>query len=336
MSVKIGSARIDENGRAHGGKAGDQTGREVGTQSWYLHSKGWRVFRAKSAEAAEKIAWDMQAACDNSHIGYDQYERLTLYEISKPLGFDCKKVATNCETDCSGLVRVCCAFAGIQLPNFRTPSEPSALLESGAFDELIGGKYTSSPDYLKRGDILVTRTQGHTVVVLSNGSKAGTESVVIAPVAEYKLGERELRNGCDGADVKQLQADLIKLGFDCGKWGADGDFGDATELAVEAFQRAQGIDVDGIVGPETIKKLADALAWRVGGCGEDACPLWLEVVGGNCYVRSAPNTDGRKLGVAHCGDKLLYQGQDSPEGWHLVEFKGENGWVSGRYSRLLS
>ena len=29
MSVKIGSARIDENGRARGGKAGDQTGKEV-------------------------------------------------------------------------------------------------------------------------------------------------------------------------------------------------------------------------------------------------------------------------------------------------------------------
>ena len=40
MSVKIGSARIDENGRAKGGKAGDQTGREVSTQSWYRHAKG--------------------------------------------------------------------------------------------------------------------------------------------------------------------------------------------------------------------------------------------------------------------------------------------------------
>ena len=47
MAVKIGSARIDENGKAHGGQAGDQTGKEVSTQSWYLNSKGWRVYRAK-------------------------------------------------------------------------------------------------------------------------------------------------------------------------------------------------------------------------------------------------------------------------------------------------
>ena len=29
MAVKVGSARIDENGKAHGGQAGDQTGKEV-------------------------------------------------------------------------------------------------------------------------------------------------------------------------------------------------------------------------------------------------------------------------------------------------------------------
>ena len=169
-TVKIGSARIDENGNATGGKAGDQTGREVSTQSWYKHAKGWRVFRAKSAAVAEKIAQDMQWACDNKHIGYDQGQRLTLYDVAKPLGFNCRRVEKNCETDCSALVRVCCAYAGISLPNFRTPTEPAALLDSGAFVELKGSKYTDSDKYLKRGDILVTRTQGHTVVVLSNGS----------------------------------------------------------------------------------------------------------------------------------------------------------------------
>ena len=34
---------------------------------------------------------------------------------------------------------------------------------------MVGTKYTDSSNYLKRGDILVTKTQGHTVVVLNNG-----------------------------------------------------------------------------------------------------------------------------------------------------------------------
>ena len=172
MAVKLGSARIDENGHAKGGKAGDQTGKEVSTQSWYKHSKGWRVFRAVSSEIANKIAWDMQAACNNNNIGYDQSQRLTLYEAAKPYGFNCKDVTKKCETDCSALVRVCCAYAGVSLPNFRTTNEASVLLKSGKFVEMTGKKYTDSPDYLRRGDILVTKTQGHTVVVLSNGKYA--------------------------------------------------------------------------------------------------------------------------------------------------------------------
>lgn len=86
MAVKVGSARIDENGRAHGGKAGDQTGKELSVQSWYRHSKGWRVLRCTDSAKAEKIAAAMEAACRNRNIGYDQYERLTLYNLAKAVG----------------------------------------------------------------------------------------------------------------------------------------------------------------------------------------------------------------------------------------------------------
>ena len=68
--VMIGSARIDENGNAHGGQAGDQRkGFEVSTQEWYKHSKGWRVFRAKDPAKAEIIAKIMEWACESVLIG---------------------------------------------------------------------------------------------------------------------------------------------------------------------------------------------------------------------------------------------------------------------------
>jgi len=191
MAVKIGSARIDENGKASGGKAGDQTGKEVSTQNWYDQKdakKAWRVFRAKDPNVAEMIAQNMEWACSNKHIGYDQGQRLTLYNVAKSLGFNCKKVETNCETDCSALVRVCCAYAGIDLPNFRTPTEPNALLNSGAFEEMKGDKYSHESTYLKRGDILVTSKQGHTVVVLTNGPKADTQAPVSTTKSVYVTG----------------------------------------------------------------------------------------------------------------------------------------------------
>ena len=68
MGVRVGSARSNENGGVNGGKAGDQTGREVSTQLWYLHSKGWIVIRAKSPAVREAIAKNMEAACQNDNI----------------------------------------------------------------------------------------------------------------------------------------------------------------------------------------------------------------------------------------------------------------------------
>ena len=238
MAVRIGSARIDENGEIHGGKAGDQNGKEVAIQNWYKHSKGWIVLRPKDAAKAEKIAKAMERACANSKIGYDQYSRNTLYDAVKPLGFDPGKVTTAVETDCSALVRVCCAYAGIMAADFNTASEVAALMATGAFDKLTAAKYTDSSDLLRRGNVLVTQTKGHTVVVLDNGPGIG--------------GNRPtLKKGSKGAQVKTLQNLLISHGYKLPKYGADGDYGDETVKAVKAFQKDNGLTVDGIVGAKT-------------------------------------------------------------------------------------
>ena len=248
MAVKVGSARIDENGKTHGGKAGDQNGKEVSTQAWYRHKKGWRVLRCKSADKADKIARAMQAACDNANIGYDQYQRDTLYNLAKTVDFDPGKVKTPCETDCSALVRVCLAYAGIMVENFRTPNEASILLRSGEFIELKESRYTDQSSYLRRGDILVTRTQGHTVVVLSNGSKAETTPAEETP-------RTILKRGMKGDDVRRLQQRLMELGYALHKYGADGEYGSETATAVKAFQRDRGLQVDGIAGEATLAAL---------------------------------------------------------------------------------
>lgn len=52
-----------------------------------------------------------------------------------------------------------------------------------------------------------------------------------------------------GRAVTQLQERLNELGFDCG--AVDGSFGAQTEKAVLAFQAQRGLEVDGIVGPQT-------------------------------------------------------------------------------------
>lgn len=246
MAVKVGSARIDENGKTHGGKAGDQNGKEVSTQAWYRHKKGWRVLRCKSADKAEMIARAMQAACDNANIGYDQYQRDTLYNLAKAVDFDPGRVKTPCETDCSALVRVCCAYAGVMVGNMRTTNEAKILLASGEFTELKGAKYTDQSAYLRRGDILVTRTQGHTVVVLSDGAKAGDSPVDNSTV---------LKRGSKGDDVRRLQQRLMELGYALPRYGADGEYGSETVTAVKAFQADRGLTADGIAEEKTLAAL---------------------------------------------------------------------------------
>ncbi|WP_100373037.1 peptidoglycan-binding protein [Bacillus sp. FJAT-45037] len=62
-----------------------------------------------------------------------------------------------------------------------------------------------------------------------------------------------LEKGDKGALVEDLQVELVELGFYQGN--KDGLFGPLTQAAVKGFQSAQGIQVDGIAGPETYANL---------------------------------------------------------------------------------
>ena len=65
-----------------------------------------------------------------------------------------------------------------------------------------------------------------------------------------------LYRGCTGDAVKTLQEKLNAKGFDSGN--VDGIFGAKTYAAATAFQKANGLGVDGIVGKLTWAKLYDA------------------------------------------------------------------------------
>ena len=328
MHVKIGSARIDERGRIHGGKAGNQTGKELSIQKWYRHSKGWRVLRCTDSSKAEKIAAAMEAACRNHNIGYDQYKRSTLYNLAKAVGFDPGKVIKPCETDCSALVRVCLAYAGIMTDNFLTTDEAQKILATGYFVELKDGRYTDHSDHLRRGDILVTRTKGHTAVVLNSGDKAGTLET------ELRLGDRLLKKGMSGSDVRELQLNMLKLGYVLPKYGADGDYGAETFEAVKAFQKKKGLEMDGIYGFNTHKSLTAALESL-----KEPKPVLTTVVilsteDGSVNVRAGNGTQYAILRSVKAGDAFNYVAT-AVNGWNAVEIGGQVGWVSGKYSKII-
>lgn len=69
-----------------------------------------------------------------------------------------------------------------------------------------------------------------------------------------------LKRGMTGENVKRLQGDLSKKGYKLGPNGVDGVFDEHTENALKAFQKDNNLTVDGVVGPETGKKLGGAPA----------------------------------------------------------------------------
>lgn len=252
MAIIIGSARIDEHGKATGGKAGDQKQKdtvdykgEVSMQNFYVSSKGWIILRAISDADALAIGAAMYRACNNPNIGYNQNQRLQIITYgtltTKPI---------NC--DCSSLVRQCVREAGIEVGNFTTYNEASILMKTGKFQKI---EYKAGTT-LYTGDILVTKTKGHTVIVTSGyarGSVAGIDIPIAKPTLKKGSKNKE--------QVKILQKSLIALGYDLGKYGADGDFGTMTEKAVCNFQLKymDKTAVDGIYGPKTAKAMEKAL-----------------------------------------------------------------------------
>lgn len=174
MSVLLAHASLDENRNIKGGKAGDQTGKEVCIRSWY--NKPWNVvIRFKDPDMREKFAVAMEHAAANNHIGYDQNQRNSLLNAVRKKGYDPKNATTDVETDCSALVTVACIYAGISEyalvfgGNCATTSTlKSRLKATGEVDIFTSKEYTSKTEKLLRGDILLS--EGHHVAGVVSGS----------------------------------------------------------------------------------------------------------------------------------------------------------------------
>lgn len=66
-----------------------------------------------------------------------------------------------------------------------------------------------------------------------------------------------LRKGSKGEPVRALQTLLILRGQKLSTYGADGDFGSETEIALRAYQKLKGLTIDGICGSDDWKTLIE-------------------------------------------------------------------------------
>lgn len=258
MAVRIGHASIDENGRASGGAAGDQTGKELCIRNWY--AKGWKVLlRAKDPAVRRKIAQACTDACNNENLGYDQSGRNTGLQEAKKVGWDFAKITKKAEFDCSSLASACVQAAGVDIwdgGNAPTTSTLEYVLTAtGAFETLRDSKYLTGTDYLLEGDILL-KPGSHVVMVLDNGAKAVLVGQVHTEKPEqiriyYSLRLPLLTKGMEGEDVRTMQQLLLYKGYELPSYGADGEYGDETENALLLFQEDNGLKADAKCGQAT-------------------------------------------------------------------------------------
>ena len=121
----------------------------------------------------------------------------------------------------------------------------------------------------------------------------------------------ELKKGDKGDAVKKLQKRLKELGYY--KSWADGDYGNETYEAVKAFQKKNGLYVDGVAGSQTLKKLNSSNVVSANGT----------VAGSQDKEEDATDDGTLKKGSQGAAVKLLQK--------RLKELGYYKSWVDGDY-----
>lgn len=290
MSVLIGHASIAETGGVYG-SPGDQTGREVCTRSWWAN--GWDYMALHpDPEVRERHARAVEAACANDCVGYSWDSRNTLYQQARAVGMDISRITTRCNCDCSSLQN--CAAVASGAPgvtygdNGWVTTNMIDYLRAAGYSIITDRDKLQSDAWCVRGAIYVS--SGHTVCALGNGGRAGetlraaglTEQPAVVVIPEpvsgpdtpaetvtlpalpagwhyVPLPTLEIGDGGQESDLEEaVRAAQILLkgrGFSVGWMGADGEFGTKTERAVGQYQADRALERDGIIGPETWRKL---------------------------------------------------------------------------------
>ena len=323
-SYIFGSARIDEHGNARNGAAGDQkqTGTgddykgEVSMQSAYTHSKGWYVFRFKSDAHAVKAGERMRAACNNPNLGYSQSDR---YGVIKN-GID-SKVKTNC--DCSSLVRQCIKEAtGVDVGDFATSGQPGVLNKSGLFQAQL--TYTPGMT-LYIGDVLVTKTSGHTVIVVVGDKRGGT-------------GGSSKTDKAGGKSLEQVVQDVID-----GKYGNNP--GRRQKLEAEGWNyETVRVAVNAALGQGNVNKpaiqttLITSSSKTVGAKSKDTKLAGSYRATEALNLRKGPSKDYAKILTIPSGGVVRMYGyytETNGVKWFYVDYEGTVGYCSSNYLKKV-
>ena len=220
------------------------------------------------------VTYARSIAEDDSH-GYDQSSRW------------------GPDYDCSSFVISAFKKAGVPLGCTYTGNMRGDMLRRG-FEDVTGSVDLNTGAGLERGDVLLNHVH-HTALYIGGGQIVQASVNELGGVTGGQTGdqtgreistrgyynypwdcvlryagaepgaEREtvratvelpvLQRGDEGETVKAMQILLRGRGFGVGWYGADGEFGAATEEGLRAFQRVKREETDGVCGERTWSRL---------------------------------------------------------------------------------
>ena len=152
-----------------------------------------------------------------------------------------------------------------------------------------------------------------------------TAVVLTAVVGTAPNAEASVRFGDVCPAVSDLQVTLISAGYNPG--GIDSTFGSNTLSAVQRFQSNNGLNADGVVGPQTANAMglrgADFLAGNSCGDVGDSGGTFVSTNGSALTVRSGPG--GGYTAVDYLANGTPVTVNRISSGWSELE---GGGWVS--------
>lgn len=162
-------------------------------------------------------------------------------------------------------------------------------------------------------------------------SDSSTNFPTYETTAKYVLGDRLLKNGSSGDDVKELQRYLKSLGFFNGSIG--GNYLEITTSAVKAFQKKYGLTVDGMFGLDSYLALMELVNDEP---AESTPAIKVLTTTGNVYMRVGPDASFDDEGIAKTGKKLSPLLDENGKfvvvnGWYAIIVNKVVLWVFGKY-----
>lgn len=312
--VRIAHSSIDENGKITGGKAGDQTKKEVCIRNWYNTS--WQyVIRFNDPEMGRKAAEIMEQIALNDNIGYDQSGRNTLLAEAEKVNFDIKKIKTPCESDCSAAVTVACIGAGVPKEALykwnncsSTRTLRNNLLATGLVTVFSTTKYTRSCENAKKGDIYL-REGNHVIMVIDDAPDAEKETAKNTKDTKLELGQKvKLKPGAKYYNGKTIPSWVFKATLYVRR--IDGEnivFSTLKTGAVTGKTAATNLELIDQAKIDLVEVTATAL-----------------------NVRKGVGTKHPIIKVLKKGTKCEIIGEDS--GWGQLK---DGGWISLKYTKTV-